>query len=499
MKDCGIAAQGATRKSDFIAHIGSHLTCMSRLTHVNHVLAIDVGITNVGHALIRFKQQNSTDNNDKLLAWGVDAVDDLNCPYDPARLAGNLEKFLHAALTARNIDFHNVHVVIERQQWRPMTCTSQSIVRCAAMEAMLFGMASSRGIAKSVSAARVAEWHNVELKGSMKKKAAVSRVIQLLSEGTTISVPFELRERFRLEKKRDDMADAFLIGTAFSEWRNNTAKLSTQYPEFDVRETPPSPKPVASVQLLKPNLTASASANRTGFVDKYPKLSHRTDTTTSATTQPANIPAHQSLKGEKNSELPTNTNLLSKIYADAFISEYINSEHTSYKECAKAVNSKFLHFPFDEETYKVNIAIQEFNRRLAYAIPGYRGVLIEPIASARYSLPSMMSALFRGIRLLDPLSTIDLFSPEGELQVPKQNTRQQGRWLWNYCKSQFLKAPKSLSVVSECNWRARSDIPCSVDVGEVWGSVSDAKLLSKVDYPKAVCGIEDDGSPTLPK
>ncbi|KAJ3037878.1 hypothetical protein HDU99_010369, partial [Rhizoclosmatium hyalinum] len=67
----------------------------------------------------------------------------------------------------------------------------------------------------------VAEWHSLE-SGKKKKRSAVDRVHEIIGKGTVIEVPKHLADKFKSEKKKDDMADALLIGLTYCEWLENT-------------------------------------------------------------------------------------------------------------------------------------------------------------------------------------------------------------------------------------------------------------------------------------
>ncbi|ORY30516.1 ribonuclease H-like protein [Rhizoclosmatium globosum] len=230
MRLCGIASLGATKKDDLASTIARHLFNAANSKHPSHVLAIDIGFVNLGHA--RISRTNLAKGKGKgkgsalcLDSWAVSQVDSLDVPYWPPRLAANLDAFLGGVVGVageRGLSMKETACVIERQHWKPTTCTSQSVVRCAGLEAMLFGIMSSRSMnVCSVAAAKVAEWHSLE-SGKKKKQSAVDRVHEIIGKGTVIEVPKHLADKFKSEKKKDDMADALLIGLTYCEWLENT-------------------------------------------------------------------------------------------------------------------------------------------------------------------------------------------------------------------------------------------------------------------------------------
>ncbi|KAI8609534.1 hypothetical protein BC830DRAFT_1085414 [Chytriomyces sp. MP71] len=157
--------------------------------------------------------------------WCVESVDSMAVTYEPSSLAHTLSRLL-AALT---LDPARARMAVERQHWRPGTCAAQAVLRCAAVEAMLFGLAHARGFAVDAASPRaVARVHGIEDTGKGKKRAAVEIVAGWLRacdrvEGasgvvvgaqTRLVIPGHLRDVFEAARKKDDLADSLLIAVA---------------------------------------------------------------------------------------------------------------------------------------------------------------------------------------------------------------------------------------------------------------------------------------------
>ncbi|KAJ3245782.1 hypothetical protein HDU78_008664 [Chytriomyces hyalinus] len=246
------APSRATTKDELRQDVGRHLARIAALPRASTVAAIDIGATNLGLCVA---------NRSEILLWGVFAVDSLAASYDPTRLATSLRTLLHgiekSAGTESSGNLPSIHVAIERQQWRPTTCTAIPIVRCAAIENMLFGMASaltSMSNVASISAASVASHHGILESGSQKKSASVMYVKSLLDAGKRnqysvtsaldpclprkLKIQNHVKLEFESQKKKDDMADAFMMATAYLDWIENCERELENYtddmPDADI-------------------------------------------------------------------------------------------------------------------------------------------------------------------------------------------------------------------------------------------------------------------------
>ncbi|KAJ3234683.1 hypothetical protein HDU81_001221 [Chytriomyces hyalinus] len=243
------APSRATTKDELRQDVGRHLARIATLPRASTVAAIDIGATNLGLCVA---------NRSEILLWSVFTVDSLAASYDPTRLATSLRTLLTGIERSAGTEgSRSIHVAIERQQWRPSTCTAIPIVRCAAIENMLFGMASalnSMSNVASISAASVASHHGILESGPQKKSASVTYVKSLLAAGkrnqysvTSVLDPCLPRKlkiqshaklEFESQKKKDDMADAFMMATAYLDWIENCERELENYtddmPDVDI-------------------------------------------------------------------------------------------------------------------------------------------------------------------------------------------------------------------------------------------------------------------------
>ncbi|KAJ3112467.1 hypothetical protein HK100_002322 [Physocladia obscura] len=272
-RQCGIGGSGTT-KAALAERIADHLALLdghggSGSSNVDAasrsggaVVGVDVGVTHLASARIAANQTQPSDTTTTtqlplLTAWSLHAVDDMALSYSPVRLASRLNSFLCSTINPSNNPSkisnslseqkHGKRVLdsskklllqqdlnllppadflaIEHQQFRPFAAHAMPIVRCAAVEAMLVGIASALNIfTYSVSAKAVADWHGIVDSGRAKKLATVEKVLAIIAKGDRVIVPEHLKSVFLGSKKKDDLADALLIAVAAFEWRNNSLK-----------------------------------------------------------------------------------------------------------------------------------------------------------------------------------------------------------------------------------------------------------------------------------
>lgn len=135
------------------------------------------------------------------------------------------------------------HIIIEQQSWRSSGrgfVIPSTILKLRAVEAMIFGLliaqstqTSHHWTVNSVSPNAISEYFDFDSASDesttktyrTKKGRSVEIVLRLL-EGKTIDVSTKSLKTFKTERKKDDMADALLMGLAWHGWQQNALKES---------------------------------------------------------------------------------------------------------------------------------------------------------------------------------------------------------------------------------------------------------------------------------
>ncbi|KAI9341909.1 hypothetical protein BDR26DRAFT_291156 [Obelidium mucronatum] len=322
-------------------------------------------------------------------------------------------------------------------------------------------MCSNKGVVKSISATLVANWNNLNQHGALKKKAAICRVIDILKNGDQILISKDLVDVFRASKKKDDMADAMLMGLSYTQWRDNSWNLLAEYPVYTV-QTSRTTTPLESLQNVDhdlPMMTASIQK------EDPQKINHSELSNNELEPPPDNQDSQDLLlpdthKQPENNSYQGQTNAMSLVYAQSFIEEYINPGNLAKTAHRLSVsNENYFKAP---QPYLMHIALQEFNRRLAAVVPGYSDISTEPTVSMPLSTTTLTDVIASGLRNLDPLSAPDMFASDGTLVLANLSGGERYRWFWNYHKKHFLKDGNSLTDLTECSWRVKAQENCKI-------------------------------------
>ncbi|TPX35561.1 hypothetical protein SmJEL517_g02042 [Synchytrium microbalum] len=219
----GLATQGS--KSSMIDAFLSHVLEQSNKSFPATVIAIDLGYLNVGIAHISIgRRVKGKPTVLDLKHWNL-VKPDLPPAYDTFKYAlGAIDIVQRHLLEADRPTSY----VIERQQWRPGTAMAHTLQRVRAMEAMIFAILVDRASVNDITVdgihARSMTGH-FELqaeKSERKKTQAVSLVRSWMSEGInreTVTMKFrdEHIQTWESNAKKDDLADALLMGIAYIE------------------------------------------------------------------------------------------------------------------------------------------------------------------------------------------------------------------------------------------------------------------------------------------
>ncbi|KAL2919915.1 hypothetical protein HK105_200832 [Polyrhizophydium stewartii] len=255
------------------------------------ILAIDIGLANLGFAHIRLSRGGSGVRQPDQAAmpaveisdWGVEQLGN-DGAFTPMRFAGLIQQMLDARLLKPDLDT----VLIERMSWRPLgprMAIPHTILRATSMEAMLVGMLHERARTRqaqsggtqpdlrvtsvqpgavslhfglSISAIRrktrkgsvdkeaeegdgesddaSAASLDDEVEG-MKKQSASAQytfkkrrsvaVVRAILASGRVRCPPNLRAMFEGQRKRDDLSDSLLVALAYAEWHTNALALPT--------------------------------------------------------------------------------------------------------------------------------------------------------------------------------------------------------------------------------------------------------------------------------
>ncbi|KAJ3216190.1 hypothetical protein HDU67_009839 [Dinochytrium kinnereticum] len=278
MRSMGITTNvPSPRKADLIDALLSALErCRALRSHLqtsqkpamDPVLSIDVGMVNLGYILLQPSSPfaaGKTARVPNVLQWGVKSLfdEESKAAYDPASLAVATSTLIDVILQDHSF---LTSVVIERQHWSFRTATAIPVLRCAAVEASLFGtvrerlrqMAHARDeeekflltTFEAVPPRSVAVHFDLDGEGTEahhtpdaeiapitkpnrryrnKKKMGVAVVSELVGEGSRINVPGKLLTTFEKMRKKDDASDALLLGLASCEWQSERFRELSEF------------------------------------------------------------------------------------------------------------------------------------------------------------------------------------------------------------------------------------------------------------------------------
>lgn len=196
-------------KSQLQSKIQNHITNLNR--NNARILAIDVGLVNMSYISAETHHSHLSIHD-----WSL--VDLKLGNYDPIHYAVQIQKLLDEILK-----FNPTNIIIEDQSWRSGLRIPHTILKLKSVEAILIGCIISRGYKNVdlVSPKKVSDYllrtHQEYQRGTykFKKKSCVKLVEKLLFQVNGCT------DVFQKSKKKDDLADSFLLAFVWNEWRKN--------------------------------------------------------------------------------------------------------------------------------------------------------------------------------------------------------------------------------------------------------------------------------------
>lgn len=199
-------------KSQLISRIQTHLS-NTRMEN-SRVLAIDVGLVNLSYI--------SAETHHTCLSihdWSL--IDMKLSNYDPVYYAIQIQKLLDDILI-----FNPTNIIIEAQSWRSGLRIPHTILKLKSLEAILIGCIISRGYnnVDLISPKKVSDYltsiHSDFEQGKYRvKKASSIKLVETLLQ--SVEIKGECSNVFRDSRKKDDLADSFLLAFVWNEWRKN--------------------------------------------------------------------------------------------------------------------------------------------------------------------------------------------------------------------------------------------------------------------------------------
>ncbi|KAI9341906.1 hypothetical protein BDR26DRAFT_1006862 [Obelidium mucronatum] len=423
---CGVTKTSNGAKPCLVDRLIAHLSEFEATPSPTYILAIDVG-QKLSHTLIKV-QQNCEDPS-LLVSWGLQPLD-MNVELGPsAKLADQISKLVPSNdNNTEEENFKNencIHVVVDPAQ-------AQDLV----FEAALHYLADIPGFEiMSVAPRRVNAWHEVEADDFQTGITVVEGLLKGVGDHILPSPTLESMLQEELDKRnRISLMNSFLNGVAYSDWQRNSMKLLENR-----RLLPERPKIVrAPSKVTERSIRAALAAEARA--------------------------ARRNKKLKMTKKFPP-SNAWSSRYAEAFIKEFTENRHTSYTACAHAIHDLDESFPRAKMTYLLHISLQEFDSRLRVVVPGYISINDEKIASSRYSCQLLLRTIMNGLRLLDPATVPDMFTPAGDLIISTLTRREWDSWLWSYYKDHFLEDARSFSVKA-CGWALNPSLAAAALVAE---------------------------------
>lgn len=229
-------------KNRLLEKLQTHLRMVAHTPTPRSIVAIDVGVSNLGFVHLRLPQEshmtsvhqeahssNKCAQRPVILDWGVFHLD---VSYADLKLmATECKRILDERLYKLTAGVY----LLERQSWRAIDDLLKippAVLASRTLEGMLLAMLLERRkeVPLIISPRRVSQHFGLTEQRrwkfsrapaasvyTAKKSSANNLVKQLLSTGY-VECPFELKCNYLETKKRDDMSDALLTALAWFEW-----------------------------------------------------------------------------------------------------------------------------------------------------------------------------------------------------------------------------------------------------------------------------------------
>ncbi|KAI9008332.1 hypothetical protein BC832DRAFT_420031 [Gaertneriomyces semiglobifer] len=233
-KAYGLLSSGG--KADLVQRLAEHLSCMKSMQPPSSIVAIDIGTSNLGFAhlaLEKRKPQASTgiQHGIQVHNWAVVKLDLIQRNPPLSVLARECQHISRSHLPDADL------YLVERQSYRcvkGVLAIPPSVLNCRLFEAMLTSLLLERTgrVPLEVLPRAVSDFWDLRSPTRVlgesgaatshsyrhKKKQAVKVAEHLLQNGSGIRCPDQLKQTFLSANKKDDMADALLMGVAWYRW-----------------------------------------------------------------------------------------------------------------------------------------------------------------------------------------------------------------------------------------------------------------------------------------
>ncbi|KAJ3180203.1 hypothetical protein HDU85_004206 [Gaertneriomyces sp. JEL0708] len=233
-KAYGLLSSGG--KADLVQRLAEHLSRMKNMRPPSSIVAIDIGTANFGFAHLALENGKSQATMGTRLGiqvhdWAVVKLDLVQRNPPLSVLARECQHISRSHLPDADL------YIVERQSYRcvkGVLAVPPSVLNCRLFEAMLTSMLLERTgrVPLEVLPKAVSDFWDLRSPAMIlresgaatshayrhKKKQAVKVAEQLIQNDSGIRCPDRLKQTFLSANKKDDMADALLMGVAWYRW-----------------------------------------------------------------------------------------------------------------------------------------------------------------------------------------------------------------------------------------------------------------------------------------